>query len=87
MSTKSRKQSDTDRYPAALAALLNSSPSDSETQPPTFTVRGSLTDRQKSAEESAWASRALRKALRSSMLSLSCQFVTIADHWRDDEAA
>lgn len=86
MSTKSRKQSDVDRYPAALAALLNSSPSGSETQPPTLTTLGSLTDRHKSSEESEWAARAVRKALRRSMLSLSCDFAAIASHWRDEAA-
>lgn len=82
MSTKSRKQSDVDRYPAALAALLNASPSGSETQAPTFATRGSLTDRQKSASEAEWAARAVRRALRRSMLSLSSEFGVIADRWR-----
>lgn len=82
MSTKSRKPSDTDRYPAALTALLNASPSACVNQPPTLSTRGSLTDRQKSVSESEWAARAVAKTLRKSMLNLSSEFALIANRWR-----
>ena len=82
---KTRKQSPAVVCQQALARRLNSPEADTGAgaggSGPAVGA-GQLMDRSKSSSELDWARRAVRKAVRRSMLGLSSEISMIADHVR-----